>query len=331
MMNVEKLEKLKKLEDVVRIGGKGSQRRKHKHTQRQTAADENRLQRMLDKLTLNSMPGIQQINLVMRDGSQMVMHYPKVQCALQSNVFVMSSESTQVLAPKQAQPSIATAKATMEKLQTVMRALVKSKVKSKPKSSDDESEGKPNQPTQPLLVTTAGEPNEQQQQQQQLKKKIKKTRIRQRARNKAMKADSMSEVKGQAYDQSIEEAAAAAAAVDLSSNSNSSLSSSYEQPKQQPEQQQPEQQEQEQAEQLKPAEVPAQVGDNDSLITASTGTEDEYQDAFCMSNVDSDELKSIYEDVQENDNLVTTSTDTDDNLELGAEPEPKPKLETAAE
>jgi len=86
------LSKLKKMEDVVRIGGKGSVRRKHKHVQSSPAVEEKRLQATLAKLSLNQVPGIQQITLEMNDSSEILLMSPKVQGSVASNVLVLSGD-----------------------------------------------------------------------------------------------------------------------------------------------------------------------------------------------------------------------------------------------
>ncbi|XP_050743209.1 uncharacterized protein LOC108025637 [Drosophila biarmipes] len=84
--------KLKKMEDVVRIGGKGSVRRKHKHVQSSPALGEKRLQATLAKLPLQEVPGIQEITLEMNDSSEILLMSPKVQGSVASNVFVLSGD-----------------------------------------------------------------------------------------------------------------------------------------------------------------------------------------------------------------------------------------------
>lgn len=91
--------KLKQLENVVRIGGKGSTRRKHKHIPRPSMIDENRLRSSLQKLPMSVLTGIQQVHLSMQDGGQKVMYYPKVECSVQSNVYIISSESSEIIFP----------------------------------------------------------------------------------------------------------------------------------------------------------------------------------------------------------------------------------------
>ena len=53
-------EKLKKLSDQVRIGGKGTPRRKKKVVHTTAATDDKKLQSTLKKLTVNTIPGIEE-------------------------------------------------------------------------------------------------------------------------------------------------------------------------------------------------------------------------------------------------------------------------------
>lgn len=92
-----KPEELKQLEKAVRIGGKGSTRRKHKHIPRPSVTGETRLRSSLQKLPLRAVNGIQQVRLSMQDGVQKVMYYPKVECSVQSNMYIISSESSEII------------------------------------------------------------------------------------------------------------------------------------------------------------------------------------------------------------------------------------------
>lgn len=105
--------KLKKMEDSVRIGGKGSVRRKHKHVQTSSNLEEKRLQATLGKLSLNQMPGIQQISVQMRDGNEIIVPMPKVQGSVVSNLFVITGELVRVpsVAKKEADAAAAAAAA----------------------------------------------------------------------------------------------------------------------------------------------------------------------------------------------------------------------------
>lgn len=55
-------EKLNKLQQQVRIGGKGSARRKKKIVHRSSATDDKKLQSSLKKLTVNNISGIEEVS-----------------------------------------------------------------------------------------------------------------------------------------------------------------------------------------------------------------------------------------------------------------------------
>lgn len=54
-------EKLKKLQEQVRIGGKGTPRRKKKVVHSTPATDDKKLQSSLKKLSVNTIPGIEEV------------------------------------------------------------------------------------------------------------------------------------------------------------------------------------------------------------------------------------------------------------------------------
>ncbi|XP_038048466.1 transcription factor BTF3 homolog 4-like isoform X2 [Patiria miniata] len=83
-------EKLKKQVDQVRIGGKGTARRKKKVVHRTSASDERKVQTQLKKLGVNTIQGIEEVNMIRADN--MVIHFnnPKVQASLAANTFAVS-------------------------------------------------------------------------------------------------------------------------------------------------------------------------------------------------------------------------------------------------
>ncbi|MFS7958598.1 putative nascent polypeptide-associated complex NAC domain, NAC A/B domain superfamily [Helianthus anomalus] len=85
-MNVEKL---KKMADVVRTGGKGSVRRKKKAVHRTNTTDDKRLQTTLKGIGVNSIPSIEEVNIFKDD---IVIHFlnPKVQAVVAANTWVVS-------------------------------------------------------------------------------------------------------------------------------------------------------------------------------------------------------------------------------------------------
>merc|ERR1712033_110849 len=75
-------EKLKKLQKEVRLGGKGTQRRKKKVVHKTATTDDKKLQGTLKKLAVNTIPGIEEVNMIKDDGT--VLHFSnlKVQASL---------------------------------------------------------------------------------------------------------------------------------------------------------------------------------------------------------------------------------------------------------
>lgn len=93
-MDAEKLAKLQKLQSAVRIGGKGTPRRKVKRVVK-TEGDDRQLQATLQKLNAQSVPGIEQVSLFKDDGKVISVERPQVQTSVQSNVFAVSGRSVE--------------------------------------------------------------------------------------------------------------------------------------------------------------------------------------------------------------------------------------------
>ena len=72
-------EKLKKLQNEVRIGGKGTQRRKKKVVHKTATTDDKKLQVTLKKLSVNAIPGIEEVNMIKDDGQVIHFKNPKGQ------------------------------------------------------------------------------------------------------------------------------------------------------------------------------------------------------------------------------------------------------------
>lgn len=85
-------EKLSKLAGAVRTGGKGSVRRKKKAVHKTTSTDDKRLQNTLKRLGVNTIPGIEEVNIFKDDN---VIHFvnPKVQASIAANTYVISGTS----------------------------------------------------------------------------------------------------------------------------------------------------------------------------------------------------------------------------------------------
>ncbi|XP_063233295.1 transcription factor BTF3 homolog 4-like [Bacillus rossius redtenbacheri] len=83
-------EKLKKLQAQVRIGGKGTPRRKKKVVHATAATDDKKLQSSLKKLSVNTIPGIEEVNMIKDDGSVIHFNNPKAQASLAANTFAIT-------------------------------------------------------------------------------------------------------------------------------------------------------------------------------------------------------------------------------------------------
>lgn len=83
-------EKLKKLQAQVRIGGKGTPRRKKKVVHATAATDDKKLQSCLKKLSINTIPGIEEVNMIKDDGTVIHFNNPKAQASLSANTFAIS-------------------------------------------------------------------------------------------------------------------------------------------------------------------------------------------------------------------------------------------------
>ena len=80
-------EKLKKLQDQVRVGGKGTQRRKKKVVHKVAAVDDKKIQSTLKKVGVQTIPAIEVVNLFRDDGSVMHFNNPKCQASLSANTW----------------------------------------------------------------------------------------------------------------------------------------------------------------------------------------------------------------------------------------------------
>lgn len=81
-----------KMASAVRTGGKGSVRRKKKAVHKTTTTDDKRLQNTLKRLGVNTIPGIEEVN-IFKD--ETVIHFvnPKVQASIAANTWVVSGAS----------------------------------------------------------------------------------------------------------------------------------------------------------------------------------------------------------------------------------------------
>lgn len=83
-------EKLKKMQAHVRIGGKGTPRRKKKVVHSTQATDDKKLQSSLKKLSVNTIPGIEEVNMIKDDGTVIHFNNPKAQASLAANTFAIT-------------------------------------------------------------------------------------------------------------------------------------------------------------------------------------------------------------------------------------------------
>lgn len=88
-------EKLKKLQSQVRIGGKGTPRRKKKIVHQTPGTDDKKLQTMLKKIGVNPIPGIEEVNMIKTDGSVIHFNNPKAQASLTANTFAITGHGEQ--------------------------------------------------------------------------------------------------------------------------------------------------------------------------------------------------------------------------------------------
>merc|ERR1712121_168921 len=77
----------------VRIGGKGSARRKKKVIHRTATTDDKKLQTSLKKLSVNTIPGIEEVNMIKDDGQVIHFNNPKVQASLGANTFAITGHA----------------------------------------------------------------------------------------------------------------------------------------------------------------------------------------------------------------------------------------------
>lgn len=86
-------EKLKQLQAQVRIGGKGTARRKKKVVHRTATTDDKKLQSSLKKLAVNNIPGIEEVNMIKEDGQVIHFNNPKVQASIAANTFAITGHA----------------------------------------------------------------------------------------------------------------------------------------------------------------------------------------------------------------------------------------------
>ncbi|KAL1236164.1 Transcription factor [Trichinella spiralis] len=90
-------DKLKAMQSVVRIGGKGTARRKKKVVHKTATTDDKKLHSNLKKLAVNSIPGIEEVNMIKDDGTVIHFNNPKVQASVAANTFAISGHAEKSL------------------------------------------------------------------------------------------------------------------------------------------------------------------------------------------------------------------------------------------
>jgi len=91
--NEKKLKELAESANAIKIGGKGTARRKKKIIHRPANADDKKLQSSLKKLAANNIQGIEEVNMFKESGEVIHFANPKVQASLGSNTFAISGPS----------------------------------------------------------------------------------------------------------------------------------------------------------------------------------------------------------------------------------------------
>ncbi|ORZ40227.1 NAC domain-domain-containing protein [Catenaria anguillulae PL171] len=84
-------EKLAQLRENVRIGGKGTPRRKAKKqpASAKAASDDKKVHAALKKLNVTAIPNIEEVNMFRDDGKVMHFPNPKIQASVQSQTFAV--------------------------------------------------------------------------------------------------------------------------------------------------------------------------------------------------------------------------------------------------
>ncbi|KAI8365326.1 NAC domain-containing protein [Radiomyces spectabilis] len=89
-------EKLAKLQSQVRIGGKGTPRRKTKKVTKASGnTDDRKLQAALQKTNVQPIPGIEEVNMFKDDGKVIHFAAPRVQAAVNANTFAIHGRSSE--------------------------------------------------------------------------------------------------------------------------------------------------------------------------------------------------------------------------------------------
>ncbi|KAL1927972.1 hypothetical protein VTP01DRAFT_3377 [Rhizomucor pusillus] len=88
-------DKFSKLQSQVRIGGKGTPRRKVKKVTKSVGGDDRKLQAALQKLGVQPLGGIEEVNMFKEDGKVIHFAVPRVQAAVNANTFAIHGRSVE--------------------------------------------------------------------------------------------------------------------------------------------------------------------------------------------------------------------------------------------
>ncbi len=89
--------KLAKMQQSVRIGGKGTPRRKVKKVHKSAGTDDKKLQASLKKLNVQPIQAIEEVNMFKEDGNVIHFRAPKGMTFIPSSTFTFSHESIYLL------------------------------------------------------------------------------------------------------------------------------------------------------------------------------------------------------------------------------------------
>merc|ERR1712085_133164 len=78
-----------KMGNNVQTGGKGTARRTHKKVSTSSAADDKQLQAQFKRLGVNTIPGIEEVNMFKEDGNVIHFTTPKVQANVTANTYIV--------------------------------------------------------------------------------------------------------------------------------------------------------------------------------------------------------------------------------------------------
>merc|ERR1719287_271832 len=76
-----------------RTGGKGSARRKKRTVHKGAGTDDKRLQATLKRVGMNTVPGIEEVNMFKESGEVLHFANPKVQASIGSNTYVIAGHA----------------------------------------------------------------------------------------------------------------------------------------------------------------------------------------------------------------------------------------------